>query len=122
MDIESRVVLRAVNHRHLPVIYTTIKKDKYLAAIITTVVMGNAKDKCVTDTTKKRINQFSMIHEKAFPDGVIYLVELSTLNNVDSQVEKSLVRTKDEDAIVYLCNQAGIYERVIFDLFLEPGG
>lgn len=121
MNINSRLVESAEKGLQFPVIHTEIENDKAAITIVTTVLNGSIKKRNLPKTTQEFMNRFLDIHETIFPNGLIYVVDLSDAEEIEAQIQQSISRVHNGDAVIYFCDSPLLQEKTLLYLALENG-
>lgn len=121
MNINSRLVEPADRGLQFPVIHTEIENDKASFAIVTTVLSGSIKKRNLPKATQEFLNRFLDIHETIFPNGLIYVVDLSDGDEIEARIQQSIIRVHNGDAVIYFCDSPLLQKKALLYLAVENG-
>ena len=109
----------AAHHGECLVLHTRIEKNAASVVILTAVLPGAAAQRQLHDSARAFLTHFLEVHERTYPDGLIYAVDLHAGGSVDTKMQQSLQRAREGDAVIYFCGDPAVREIAVSRLGLD---
>ena len=88
--------------------------------VLVTVMTGDMDHRKLPDSIPDRMATFLECQDVLFSEGITYLVELATTDDVNREVEEALAKANDGDAILFLCSQDSLVDSVVQLFNVDP--